>query len=442
MATTKESHWKALHQEKANLVKEGTAILEAAASEARDLTAEEKTRDDAINTRLTEITEQLTRMDRYNDDQGQSGAPAQKSRISGMHDRSADQPFRTLGEQFQAIASVAQGDSGPRERLLNVVNFPGISADAEGAGIAVDSDGGFLVQKDFSSEILRRMNEMGLVLNKVRRIPLSANANGLKLPMVDETSRVDGSRWGGIRGYWVEEGEAPTTSRAKFAMLTLELHKVGALGHASDELLRNAAAMTTIFTEGFAEELLFKVEDAIIEGDGAGKPQGILNASAVVSVAKETGQTAATIVHNNLKKMWARLHARSRATSVWFINQDCEPTLDDLAKNIGTAGVEPSYVTYGPDGLQRIKGRPVIAIEYCSAVGTVGDIILADMRQYGLIDNGGIEQAQSIHVRFNTNEMTFRATYRVDGGSMWKSALTPFKGTATQSPFVTLATRA
>ena len=442
MATIKDSPWKAMHQEKADLVKEGKSLLDAAVADKRGLTAEEQGRDDAIHTRLGEITQQLARMEQYNSEQGQQAQNPAQRQSTGMHDLAADKPFANMGEQLQAIARVALGDSGPRERLLNVVNFPGISADAQGAGEAIDSDGGFLVQQDFATSILQRMNQMGLVLNKVRRIPLGPNSNGIKLPMVDETSRVDGSRWGGIRGYWVEEGEAATATKAKIARLNLELHRVAALGYATDELLADAPAMNIIFTEGFAEELTFKVEDAIIEGDGAGKPQGILNATATVSVAKETGQTAATIVHNNLKKMWARLHARSQASAVWFINQDCGPTLDDLAKVIGTGGVEPNYVTYGPDGVQRIKGRPVIPIEYCSAVGTVGDIILADMSQYAFIDKGGIQQAQSIHVRFTTHEMAFRATYRCDGGSMWMSALTPFKGSATQSPFITLATRA
>jgi len=437
-----DSPWKALHNEKAELMKEGKAFYALVAEQKRELTAEEKVQDDARSVRIGAINEQILRINQYNEQDEAEVQGKPRLQVRGLHNRASEVPFASFGEQLQVIAKVGQGDSEHRERLLNVVNFPGISADAQGAGVAVDSDGGFLVQQDFATEIMRRMNELGTVLGRVRRIPLGPNSNGVKLPIIDETSRVDGSRWGGIRGYWVEEGEAATASRPKLGRLNLELHRVAALGYATEELLEDAAAMSTIFVEGFAEELNFKVEDAIIEGDGAGKPQGILTATPTVSVAKETSQTAATINHNNLKKMWARLHARSRATSVWFINQDCEPTLDDLAKIIGTAGVEPNYVTYGPEGVMRIKGRPVIAIEYCPTVGTVGDIILADMSQYALIDKGGINQAQSIHVAFTTHETAFRATYRVDGLPLWKSAMTPFKGTATQSPFITLATRA
>ncbi len=140
--------------------------------------------------------------------------------------------------------------------------------------------------------------------------------------------------------------------------------------------------------------------------------------------------------------MWARGWGRSRSNMIWMINQDVEPALDALAKNIGTAGVEPNYVTYSLEGVMRIKGRPVVNSEYCSTLGTVDDIVLVDLSQYAFIDKGGINQAQSIHVRFTTGEMTFRAFYRLDGGVLWKEALTPFKGGAnTLSPFLTLATR-
>ena len=58
------------------------------------------------------------------------------------------------------------------------------------------------------------------------------------------------------------------------------------------------------------------------------------------------------------------------------------------------------------------------------------------------IRKGGVQQASSMHVRFTTGEQTFRAFYRVDGQAVPRAALTPFKGSATLSPFVVLDTRA
>lgn len=460
-STVDTNNYRVLVQERADLIAEAKEVF-VAVNERDDhsLTAEEKERDDAIQSRLDTLNEDIIRVQRQRDRERELAAvgpldpepvpvPADRtSRVSVRPNTPSGGPFASLGDQLQTIyAAQVLGDAEAKEKLQSVVAFhqQAFRADALGAGIAIDSDGGFLVQTDFASEIMRKMHDVGDLLGRVRRVPLSAEANGIKLPMIDESSRADGSRLGGIRGYWVEEGEAATASKPTFAQLTLELHKVAALGYASEELLSHASAMTAIFVDGFAEELRFKVEDAIFEGDGAGKPQGFTNSNAIVSVAKEGGQAATTVVHNNLKNMWARAYARSRANMVWMINQDVEPALDDLAKVIGTSGIEPNWVSYGLDGVLRIKGRPVVVSEYCSTLGTVDDIVLADFSQYAMIDRGGIQSAQSLHVRFTTDEMAFRATYRVDGGVLWKEALTPFKTASTAvtvSPFITLATRA
>ena len=84
----------------------------------------------------------------------------------------------------------------------------------------------------------------------------------------------------------------------------------------------------------------------------------------------------------------------------------------------------------------------MIETEYNSTLGTVGDIILADFGEYQMIDKGGIQSASSIHVQFVTDETVFRFVYRVDGQPKWDLPLTPFQGTNSVSPFITLATRA
>ena len=48
----------------------------------------------------------------------------------------------------------------------------------------------------------------------------------------------------------------------------------------------------------------------------------------------------------------------------------------------------------------------------------------------------------SIHVKFDTDESTFRFVMRIDGQPERASALTPYKGSNTTSHFVTLQTRA
>ena len=218
----------------------------------------------------------------------------------------------------------------------------------------------------------------------------------------------------------------------------LSLKKLTGLCYATDELLQDAAALEAVIRQAFAEEFGFKIDDAILSGSGEGEPLGILNSGAIVTVAKEASQTD-TITVENLIKMWNRLWSRSRANAVWYINQELEPYLYTLK-----IGDKPVYIPAG--GLSEkpygtLFGRPVVPIEQCSAAGEVGDIILADIGQYLLIDKGGIKSASSIHVRFLYDENVFRFIYRVDGKPIWTKPLTPYKGSATVSPFVTLAKR-
>lgn len=341
--------------------------------------------------------------------------------------------FRSLGEQLVKIAAHYSG--GETDARLTRAPL--------GAGESDASAGGFLVQSDFASSVWTRAYDMGDILGRVFKLPISANSNGIKLPAVDETSRVTGSRWGGVQSYWLAEGDQPSYSKPKFRLIELDLKKLFSVMSVTDELLQDQSALEAIATQAFSEEIMFMTEDSIIEGDGVGKPLGILNSPCLVTVAKDQGQAAATISLNNIVNMWSRMWIRSRKNAVWFINQDIEPQLYQLSQTVGTGGL-PMFLPAG--GLNNapystLFGRPVIPIEYASTLGAPGDIILADFSQYVLADKRGMQAATSMHVRFLTDEMVFRFTYRVDGESLWHQALTPFKGSNTKSPFIVLGQR-
>lgn len=341
-----------------------------------------------------------------------------------------ERKFKTFGEQLMAAYRASMPGGQVDNRLTTRA--------ASGLNESNPSDGGFLVQQDFVSELLKRTYETGILASKVKKIPISTSANGLKINAVDEDSRANGSRFGGVQTYWEGEADKLAGSKPKFRVLELSLKKLTGLCYATDELLQDTAALESVIRQAFAEEFGFKIDDAILTGTGAGEPLGILNSSSLVTVAKESNQ-AEKITVENLIKMWNRVWSRSRNNAVWFINQEIEPYLYTL--KIGTT---PVYVPAG--GLSEkpygtLFGRPVIPLEQCSALGEVGDIILADLNQYLLIDKGGINAQSSIHVRFLYDENVFRFIYRVDGQPIWNKPLTPYKGTATQSPFVALAKR-
>lgn len=354
----------------------------------------------------------------------------EKPEVKPTPSKDNEKRFASFGEQLMAAYRAATPGGKVDERLTTRA--------ASGLNETTPSDGGFLVQQDFVTELLKRTYETGILASKVKKIPISTNANGMKINAIDEDSRANGSRWGGVQTYWEGEADELTASKPKFRQMELSLKKLTGLCYATDELLQDAAALEAVIRQAFAEEFGFKIDDAILSGSGEGEPLGILNSGAIVTVAKEASQTDIITVEN-LIKMWNRLWSRSRANAVWYINQELEPYLYTLK-----IGDKPVYIPAG--GLSEkpygtLFGRPVVPIEQCSAAGEVGDIILADIGQYLLIDKGGVKSASSIHVRFLYDENVFRFIYRVDGKPIWTKPLTPYKGSATVSPFVTLAKR-
>lgn len=405
------------------------AVLNKAEAEDRFLSEEEQKDIDKYEEEIRAWDESIGRAEKLLAIEPEDRS-TEKPEVKPTPAKDNEKRFSSFGEQLMAAYRAAMPGGKVDERLSTRA--------ASGLNETTPSDGGFLVQQDFVTELLKRTYETGILASKVKKIPISTNANGMKINAIDEDSRANGSRWGGVQTYWEGEADEITASKPKFRQMELSLKKLTGLCYATDELLQDAAALETVIRQAFAEEFGFKIDDAILSGSGEGEPLGILNSGAIVTVAKEASQTD-TITVENLIKMWNRLWSRSRANAVWYINQELEPYLYTLK-----IGDKPVYIPAG--GLSEkpygtLFGRPVVPIEQCSAVGEVGDIILADIGQYLLIDKGGVKSASSIHVRFLYDENVFRFIYRVDGKPIWTKPLTPYKGSATVSPFVTLAKR-
>jgi HK97 family phage major capsid protein len=350
----------------------------------------------------------------------------------------SEKPFANFGEQLIAIEKAAIDPMNVDKRLL------ALNEKAQGGSALIGPDGGFLVQSDFSQAIMKRMNEVGQLAKKVQRIPLSGNADSVEIPYVDETSRATGSRWGGVQVYRVGEADAATASRPKINKMKTELSDIRGLAYMTDRQLRDASAMQAIYTEAFGEEFAFVLDNEIVRGIGGVQCLGVLNSSAMISVSKETGQAADTFQFENAVNMLARLHPRSMPKAEWYINQDVWPQLLTMNLGVGAAGVPvflpPGGASAAPYGT--LFGRPINVIEHAATVGDAGDVMLLDLSQYFLIEKGGLDSASSIHVRFTTHEQAFRWQLSVNGQPKWKTALTPFNGTNTTSPFISLAARA
>ncbi len=368
-------------------------------------------------------------------------------------DNASKQPV-TLGEIMQAMAYEAPQMSGHRKAFIlpngvaphvaAVLHAPELQAAAAGASSGVPESGGVLVRNEWNTSLLNRVQEEGKLASKCFPMPIGEGSDGVEAPYVDETSRATGSRWGGVQVYRAAEAAAATASQPKLGKFELRLEDMLGLFYATDRVLRDAVLLEALAMKAFSSEFAFKLDDEIVRGTGAGQCLGVVGNAPTVSVAKETNQTAGTIVFENIINMHSRLLARCMPGAEWFINQLALPQLYKMYLAVGTGGV-PVYLpangaSAAPYGT--LMGLPVTPIEQASAPGTVGDIILGNFHNdYALIQKP-LTQASSIHVLFTTNQTTFRWVWPIIGKPVMAAAVTPYKGSLTLGPFVTLATRA
>lgn len=302
--------------------------------------------------------------------------------------------------------------------------------------------GGFLVPERLRAELLSVALESALVRPRARIIPMDSSR--VPFPTIDSTSNAS-TVYGGIAGYWTEEGGSLQESEATFGRVVLDASKLTAYCEVPNELLQDSIISFSALIDQLVPAAISWFEDlAFIRGNGVGQPLGVMLSPALVSVAKETSQPADTIVWENIVKMYSRMLPGSLNNAVWLANIDTFPQLATMSLAIGTGG-SAIWLNNGQVGPPvTILGRPVIFTEKMETIGGGGsgkDIAFVDFGYYLVGDRMQMRAESSPHVKFQNDITAYRVIERVDGRGWLQSAITPNKGTNTLSPFVTLDER-
>ena len=301
------------------------------------------------------------------------------------------------------------------------------------------STGGFLVPEVLRSELLRVALETAIVRGRARVIPMDSNR--VPFPAIDSTSNAS-TIFGGITASWTEEGATLGESEAKFGRVILDAKKLAARCDVPNELLQDSIISFGAFINDVLPQAIAWFEDiGFTTGVGAGEPQGWNNANALVTVNKESGQVANSIVWENIVKLYSRMLPSSMGNAVWVANNDTFPELATMALSVGTggSGIWLNNGVVGPP--MSILGRPVVFTEKVPTLGTTLDISLVDFGYYLIGDRQEMRAESSAHAQFTSDQTVYRIIERIDGRPWLQSAITPNQGTNTLSPFVTLQTR-
>ncbi len=354
--------------------------------------------------------------------------------------------YNEFWEFAMEVAKAAGGSHHMPERLEKWDKQISLASKTAGYMEAGDpTQGGFLVPVEFRNQILEYTIEASIIRPRATIIPMQTGT--VKIPVVAESSRASSIR-GGVIIYRPDEGATITVSNAKFDNVELNLNRLAGLVHVSSTLLEDSPiSLQPIITRHFGEAMAFQEDEDFIRGTGAGMSLGVLNAPGIVSITKETGQAGTTIVTENIVKMFSRMIPSSISAAVWLANIDTFPMLYTLTLNVGTGGLPVGLLQnqniQGAPGMAML-GIPIIFTEHAATLGTTGDIILGDWRQYLIGQKAGQNAVRfdtSIHVRFVTDESSFRFITRVDGQPWARTALTPKNSSNTLGHFVKINAR-
>lgn len=306
----------------------------------------------------------------------------------------------------------------------------------------VGSDGGFLVPEEFRTQIVNASLETAVVRPRAQVIPMGTPT--LSFPTIDATSNVS-SVFGGIVVYRTDEGEEFVESQAKFGRIKLDATKQTALAHVTNETIKDTGgALMAWLMQNLPQAFGWYEDVDYLSGTGAGEPLGVLNAgnAALITVTKETGQTADTFVWQNAIRMYSRMLPQSIMNAVWPVSPDVFVELATMALDVGTGG----SAVWMPDahGTPQLTmlGRPIVMTEKAPGVlGDAGDVSFVDFSRYMIGDRQDLSIETSPHVKFTSDQTTIRAIQRNDGRPAVLSAITPANGGPTLSPYVTLGAR-
>jgi HK97 family phage major capsid protein len=307
------------------------------------------------------------------------------------------------------------------------------TAMAEASG----STGGYTVPPDFYTQLLSIIAENAIMRPRAWVQPMASAT--LQFPYLDVTTvQAAGVSpfFGGVQMYWTEEAQTRTETEPQFKMMELKAHELSGYSVSSNVLLADAAfGLEKFLYQLFGQAIAWFEDYAFLQGNGVGKPVGILNAGAVLN---QNRVLANQVGFADLSGMWSKLLPASWGRAVWAFSPTVVPQLLQLKDGASRAifiSIDQG-ITQKPNW--SLLGRPAIPTEKLPALGSTGDLLLFDPTLYVIGDRMQIEIAASEHVNFLKNQMTWRVVERVDGQPWLEKAITLQDAGTQVSPFVAL----
>ena len=264
-----------------------------------------------------------------------------------------------------------------------------------------DSEGGYLVPDEFERTLVEALEEENVFRTLAHVIRTSSGDR--KIPVVASKGSAS----------WVDEEGAYQESDDVFSQVSIGAYKLGTMIKVSEELLADSVFdLEAYISKEFARRIGAREEESFFNGDGKGKPLGILAAAGGAEVGV-TAASATAITADEVIDLFYSLKAPYRKNAVWVLNDATVKQIRKLKDTTGQYLWQPSLVAGTPD---TILGRPVKTSAFMpTAAAGAKTIAFGDFKYYWIADRQGRTFKKLSELFAATGQVGFMGTQRVDG---------------------------
>lgn len=209
---------------------------------------------------------------------------------------------------------------------------------------------------------------------------------------------------------WTAEGAEKPGTEPKFTQAEYKTNEVSAYTELSRTLInRSAIDIEMLLGSLFRASLLHKIDQAILNGDGVGKPLGILQTAGIGTLARAG---AGAVAYDDFVGLEGAVAPQFRAGGIWMIaDQALQAT-----KKLKDDQKRPLFLqNMGSAPFGTIMGYGYVPNQRQPALGTAGDVVFGDPGYYLCPVEQEVVISRSEHYKFREGVIAFVAFAQVGG---------------------------
>lgn len=371
-----------------------------------ELTAEQLA---AFETEVKELKEDRAKMAEAAEKRNSILTSIAEGRSGGAVVRSFPSPAAPAGGEQRNDADPLDSVEYRRAFMAYALRGTAIPAEFRADAVSKTAENGAVIPTTVLNRIIEKMEAVGMILPLVTR---TAYKGGVSIPTSSAKPVAT----------WVAEGAGSDKQKKTTGSITFAYHKLRCAVAVSLEMDAMAlSAFEAMLTNNVVEAMTKAAEQAIISGDGVGKPKGIL------AEAAPEGQafTSSAPTYTDLINAEGALPQAYENGAVWCMSKK---TFMQYAGMVDEVGQPIGRINYGIAGKPErvLLGRPVVCCDYVSsfAAGMAANTVYAflfNFKDYVLNTNYAMTVKK--YEDNDTDDMVTKAIMLVDGKVVDKNSL-------------------